>query len=148
MYPNNNRVQYPILGLLTAQQLQDALMQAITSEATAIDFYTRLLNEAPNRLQFEFIQDAHDDEVSHKNHFEWLYNQYYGMLPQYQIQPVQYPSYKEGILMALEDELRAAAFYRDVQLSVNDPIVRDYFYLPMVDEMEHATQFSTLFNQL
>ena len=148
MYQNDNGNQLPILGLLTSQQLRDALMQSIVSEATAIDFYTRLLKEAPNRLHSQFIQDALDDETSHLNNFECLYYQYFGMKPQYQIEPIQYPSYKDGILMALQDELRAAGFYRDIQLSVKDPLVRDIFYLPMVDELEHATQYSTLYNQL
>jgi rubrerythrin len=50
--------------------------------------------------------------------------------------------------MALRDELEAAEFYRDMQLSVKDQLVRDTYYLAMVDELEHATKFSTLYNQL
>ena len=50
--------------------------------------------------------------------------------------------------MALIDELEAAEFYRDIQLSVMDQLVKDVFYYAMVDELEHATQFSTLLNQL
>ena len=48
--------------------------------------------------------------------------------------------------MALEDELEAAEFYRDVQLSTNDQLIKDTFYFAMVDELEHATMFSTLYN--
>ena len=39
-------------------------------------------------------------------------------------------------------------FYRDVQLSTTDQLIRDTFYLAMVDELEHATMFSTLYNTI
>ena len=50
--------------------------------------------------------------------------------------------------MALQSELDAIDFYRNIQLSVKDQIIRDTFYLAMVDELGHAIQFSTLYNQI
>lgn len=50
--------------------------------------------------------------------------------------------------MALKDELEAGEFYRDIQLSTMDKLIRDTFYFAMVDELEHATMFSTLYNTL
>ena len=50
--------------------------------------------------------------------------------------------------MALKDELEAAEFYRDVMLSSTDQLVRDTFFMGMVDELEHATQFGVLYGTL
>lgn len=140
------QVRSPILGALTNQQLQQALNKAIVDEATAAEFYTRLLKEAPNTLHYEFIENAREEELNHLNNFEKLYYSLYGCKPTYKTDYIQYPNYKEGLLMALKSELEAADFYRDVQLSVKNPVVRDTFYYAMVDELEHATQFSTLYN--
>jgi len=148
MYRERNGLQLPLLGLFSQQQLKDAINKSVIDEATAAEFYSRLLKEAPERLHYEFIEHAREDEVNHLNHFEKLYYHYFGTKPQYKIEPVHYPNYKHGILMALKNELEAADFYRDVQLTVKDQLVRDTFYLAMVDELEHATQFSTLYSQL
>jgi rubrerythrin len=136
----------PILGTKSFKEVLQYIYDAIVSEATAAEFYARLLKEAPNKLHRNFIQHAFDDEVEHLQAFTKLYCYYTGKVPQYNITPVCYPNYKAGILMALEDELEAAEFYRDVQLSTNDQLIKDTFYFAMVDELEHATMFSTLYN--
>jgi rubrerythrin len=72
---------------------------------------------------------------------------YFGQQAQYRIMPTQFSDYKQGLQTALKGELDAVGFYRDVQLSTKEPVIRDTFYLPMVDELEHATMFSTLLNR-
>jgi rubrerythrin len=148
MYRGQNGIKLPLLGTLSNQQLKDMLGKTIIDEATAAEFYTRLLKETPDSLHYEFIQHTREDELEHLDHFEKLYYHYFGTRPQFRIEQVHYPNYKEGILMALRDELEAVEFYRDMQLSVKDPLVRDTYYLAMVDELEHATKFSTLYNQI
>ncbi|MDI6706274.1 MAG: ferritin-like domain-containing protein, partial [Bacillota bacterium] len=66
--------------------------------------------------------------------------------PQYAIDPMQYPDYKTGVLMAMKDELEAAEFYKNVILSSVDPLVRDTFFYAMGDELRHATMFSFLYH--
>lgn len=148
MNNNQKNLQLPLLGTLSKSQLHDTLLETIIDEATAADFYANLLNEAHNQLQHEFIEHAREDELKHLDYFTRLYYQYFGQKPQYKINHVPYPNYKEGILIALKDELAAGEFYRDVQLSVKDELIRDIYYMAMVDELEHATQFSTIYNQL
>ncbi len=140
--------QMPILGPHDFDRLLDNILQSIIDEATAADFYARLLEEAPDPLHERFIAHAYEDELEHLEAFEALYEHFTSMEPRYTIVPVQYDTYREGILMALEDELEAAEFYRDVLLSSTDQLVRDTFFLAMVDELEHATQFGVLFNTL
>ena len=140
--------QMPILGPYSFQEIIQFIYEAIVGEATAAEFYSRLINDAPDELHREFIQHAHDDELEHLYSFTKLYCHLTGQIPQYTIEPVIYQSYKEGILIALKDELEAGEFYRDVQLSTTDQLFRDTFYLAMVDELEHATMFSTLYNTI
>jgi rubrerythrin len=108
--------------------------------------FTRLLKEAPNKLGKEFIEHAYHDELEHKQIFSKLYCYYTDSTPACHIEPVGYPCYKEGLLAALISELETVEFYKNVQLSTTDQLIRDTFYLAMVDEQEHATMFSTLYS--
>lgn len=138
----------PILGPVSFQQIIEYIYDAIVGEATAAEFYGRLLKDAPDDLHREFINHAREDELEHLEKFTKLYLYFTGHMPYYFITPVEYSNYKEGILIALKDELEAAEFYRDVQMSTTDQLIKDTFYYAMVDELEHATQFSTLYNTL
>ncbi len=138
----------PILQTDNFNQIIEYMYSTIVSEATAAEFYSRLLLEAPDDLHKEFIEHAMEDELEHLEKFCHLYHYYTGHMPVYEITPVQFPNYKAGVLMALKDELEAGEFYRDVQMSSMDQYIRDTFYYAMVDELEHATMFSTLYNTL
>ena len=140
--------QFPILGPDLYMKLIHNTYKSIVDEATAAEFYSRLLKEAPDELHREFIEHAFKDEVEHLQAFTKLYIHLTGCKPQYIIEPVQHACYNEGILMALKDELEAAAFHRDVILSTTNQLVKDTFFLAMVDELEHSTQFGVLYNTL
>jgi len=141
-------MELPLLGELTRQQLKDTILNALIDEAGAVDFYGRLEKQAPDALHREFIGHAYEDEVKHIAFFERLYFQLFGRGPRYGFEPVEYDDYRDGILKALKGELAAAEFYRDIQLSVNDQLTRDTFYLAMTDELEHAARFSVLYGTL
>ena len=138
----------PLLNCFNVSQIVENLYNTIVDEATAIEFYSRLLVEAPNELHREFIAEARDEEMEHLEKFTMLYCHYTGYMPYYIITPVRYLNYKEGILRALKDESSAADYYRNVQLSTTDILVKDTYYYAMVDELRHATFFSTLYNTL
>lgn len=140
--------QLPILGPYSFHEIVQYIYKSIVDEATAAEFYSRLLNEAPDDLHREFIKHAYEDELEHLHAFKRLYCHFTSQIPQYTFTPIMYQDYKEGILKALKDELEAAEFYRNIQLSTTDQLIKDTFYFAMVDELEHATQFSTLYNTL
>jgi hypothetical protein len=50
MMRQQNNMQYPLLGNLTPQQLRESLIGFMKDEAQASEFYSRLVNEAPNEL--------------------------------------------------------------------------------------------------
>ena len=144
-----NNVQIPNLplkGPKSFDQILKYICKAVVEEANAADFYCRLLKEAPNKLHKQFIEHAYRDELEHLQIFSKLYCYYTDNMPEYKIDPIKCPCYKDGLLLALESEFAAIEFYRNVQLSTMDQVIIDTFYMVMVDELEHATRFSTLFS--
>ncbi|MBM7570889.1 ferritin-like domain-containing protein [Aquibacillus albus] len=138
----------PIVGDQSFTKLTDDILKSIVDEATAAHFYARLLKQAPDSLHKAFIEHAYEDELKHLQAFTKLYVHLTNHHPQYEIQQIQFSTYKDGILKALKAELEAAEFYRDVKLSSPDPLVKDTFFYAMVDELEHSTQFGVLYNSL
>ena len=138
----------PLKGPKSFDQILHYIHTAIEDEANAADFYRHLLKDAPNKLHCEFIEHAYNDELEHLQIFTKLFNYYTDCEPKYCVKQTCYPCYKEGLLMALVGELKAVEFYRNVQLSTMDQVIIDTFYLAMVDEQEHATMFSTLYNSI
>ncbi len=144
-----NNVQIPSLPLLgpkSFEQILHCIQKAVEDEATTAEFYRKLLKEAPNKLHKDFIEHAYRDELEHLQAFSKLYCYYTDETPKYHIEPICYACYKEGLLKALIGELEAVEFYRDVQLYTMDQVIIDTFFMAMVDEQEHATMFSTLYN--
>lgn len=143
----NNSPQ-PLPGNMGDTQLEEAIRKAITDEAAAAEYYSRLLEETADDLDCEFIGNARDDELEHLEKFKQLYLNLYGRDAQYKTEPKKYQSRRRSILDSLRDELAAAEFYRNIQLGTGNRLVHDTFFYAMVDEIEHAVMFSTLFNKL
>ncbi|MFS1512782.1 ferritin-like domain-containing protein [Chengkuizengella sp. SCS-71B] len=135
-------IQIPEQGL--CKQLFTAIYKAIVGEATAIDFYTRLVKLAPDQKHKADILHALEDEKKHLKNFTALYTKLTGQIPIYTVEPVQFESYKEGLEMAYRNELEAYEDYRDVYLMTQDLKVRDVFLLGYTDEIEHAIRFGFL----
>lgn len=138
----------PLKGPKFFEQILCLIKKAIESEADTADFYRHLLKEAPNKLHCEFIEHAYDDELRHLQILSKLYAYYTDCEPKYCINPICCPCYREGLLKALIDELKTVEFYRDMQLSTMDQVIRDTFFMIMIDEQNHATMFSTLYNNI
>lgn len=145
---NPAELQIPVLGSVTTAKLIEYILSSIIDEATAVNFYDELLKKAPNELHQEFILHAHEDELKHLQFFTRLYMHYTNKRPNYETTPVIYDNYEAGLLRALKDELNATEFYRDVQLHITIPEAHDIFYLAMVDEIKHASMFSTLYSTM
>ncbi|GGK28223.1 hypothetical protein GCM10010965_21350 [Caldalkalibacillus thermarum] len=127
------------------QTLLASIMNGIVGEAQAIDFYSRLIQMAPNERHRQAIQHALDDEKVHLELFSQLYTDLSGQQPQYTFNPVQFQTYQEGLYKAYEGELEAYEEYRNVYLFTMDQRVRDVFLRAFTDEIEHAIRFSFLF---
>jgi rubrerythrin len=136
----------PLKGPKPFDQIIHYIHKAIEGEAITAEFYCKLLKEAPNKLHKDFIEHAYNDELEHIQVFTKLFCYYTDISPQYHVTPICVPCYKDGLLKAMLDELETVNFYRNVQLSTTDQLIIDTFYMVMVDELEHATLFSTLYS--
>ncbi len=123
------------------------LQMAINGEVKAAEFYTRLMEIAPNEEAKMFIRLARDDELKHYRMFYQLYVSLTGQQPVVQKPVIRVTTYCEGLKTALKDELEAAELYRDMYLSTTNMRVRDIMFEAMTDEMEHATRFVYLIQQ-
>nr|WP_263323856.1 ferritin-like domain-containing protein [Neobacillus sp. Marseille-Q6967] len=126
------------------QELLSSILNGIKGEAAAIDFYTRLVKDAPDNKHREDIQHALDDEKIHLKEFTQLYKSLSGQDPKYQIKKTKYNTYEDGLRIAYGDELEAYEDYRNSFLLTQNMAVRDIFFRAMTDEIEHATRFGFL----
>jgi rubrerythrin len=125
-------------------QITKVILDAIIGEATAIDFYSRLISATPNQKHKDNINHALEDEKIHLNLFTQLYVALTGQQPIYQIKKEEFSNYNEGLRMAYEDELEAYENYRNAYLLTKDQYIRDVFFRAMTDENEHAMRFGFL----
>ncbi|MGG0239889.1 ferritin family protein [Bacillus rhizoplanae] len=132
----------------TYNQVSQAILEAIKGEAAAIDFYSRLVKEAPNARHKKDILHALEDEKVHLQQFIQLFTTLTGQQPTYQVVQTQYSSYKEGLERAYEDELEAYEDYRNAYLLTQNLAIRDVFFRAMTDEIEHAMRFGFLLSSL
>jgi len=124
-------------------QFLQNLLQAISGEAQAIDFYSRVLNIAPTASAKNDFQHALEDEKEHYQLLSWLYTSLTSQTPQVPpFIPVSFQSYTDAVDQAVQDELEAYEMYRDMYLSTNDPVARDILLRTYTDEGEHATRFT------
>ncbi len=130
------------------QKVFDAILKSIKREATAIDFYSRLLKVAPSVQAKEAVLHALEDEKIHLRDFTNLYVRMTGKQPNYQIIPVKFSTFKEGLRLAYRDELEAYEFYRDIYLMTQNITIRDVYLRGFTDEIEHATRFGFLLTGL
>lgn len=138
----------PVLSEQSIEQLIQQIYQSIVDKATTVDFYHRLVKEVTSDLHKEFIKHVYEDELVHLEAYKKLYEHLALSKPQYEINPVHYATYKEGVLIALKRELDSAKFYRNMILATTNPVVKDTFSYALIDEIEHSTQFGVLFNTL
>ncbi|MFS1515121.1 ferritin family protein [Bacillus sp. SCS-151] len=139
----NNRSDHEV----NTQQVVEALNEAVIGEATAIDFYERLLKAAPNEQHKKDLAHALEDERDHLKLFADLYTVLTGNEPKYKIDKVVFRTYREGLKLAYEDELKAYESYRNSYLLTKDLRVRDTFFRAFTDEIEHAIRFGFLLSK-
>ncbi|MCO7175791.1 ferritin-like domain-containing protein [Sporolactobacillus kofuensis] len=114
------------------------ILGSIKGEATGVDFYTRLAAAAPTPEMRNAILANRRDEEEHFRLFSGLYARLTGQQPVYQITPVQFSSFREGLKIAYRDELEDYEKYRNYYLMTQDPMLRDVFLRAFTDEIKHA----------
>mgnify|MGYP005828736121 CR=1 FL=1 len=124
----------------TSKQVVEAILTGIKGEATAIDFYSRLANLAPNQNQKMNILHVLEDEKIHWRQLTDLYINFTGKQPVYQIKQIPFHSFREGLQKAYKAELKNYEDYRNSYVLTQNSPVRDVFLRACNDETEHANR--------
>jgi mannose-6-phosphate isomerase-like protein (cupin superfamily)/rubrerythrin len=126
------------------QDVFEAILAGIKGEASDIDFYSRLVNLAPDQNHKNDILHVLEDEKVHLQQFTNLYIMLTGRQPMYQIEKVPFQTYGEGLQKAYEAELADYEEYQNGYLLTQNSPVRDVFLRASADEKEHAKRFGFL----
>ena len=122
----------------------EMLQQAISGEASAVEFYTMLLAMAPSDFARDQVAHALADEKKHLANFSAVYHRLTGLQPRPEVSVPAFDTFLAGIEYAIIDELEAYEMYRDMLLMVSDQWIRDIMFDALTDEMEHAVRFTNL----
>jgi len=138
------------------QEMLAPLLQEIQgfmqNQATAANCYAHLLQEAAQMGLGErllgYIRHAMEDEQGHYRMLADLHERLSGETYAVNAQPVTYPDLRTGLLLAMDDQYKAFEEYREIYLGQIDPEIRNLFFLLMTDELEHATKFAYVLQEL
>ncbi|WP_226677658.1 cupin domain-containing protein [Mesobacillus jeotgali] len=143
-YYVNSSAYSPRSSQNSHQQVLEALLAGIKGEASAVDFYSRLAESAPNQRHKKAIMKALEDKQVHLKQFTDLFVTLTGQTPQYQIEQVEFKSYQEGLQKAYEAEVEDYHEYRNSYLLTQYLPLGNVFFRAFADEIEHATRFGCL----
>ncbi len=122
------------------QRIADALLAGIKREASAIQFYSRLAQSAPNQShQYEILHTVQNKQVQLKQ-FTDYYIGLTGLQPEYQIEEVPFRSYGEGIQKAYRFEVDGFREYQENVHSTQLPL----FFQALNGERMNAARFKFL----
>ncbi|MBN9656366.1 ferritin-like domain-containing protein [Halobacillus sp. GSS1] len=124
------------------------LQRSIEEEWKDHDFYSRLKGDTSNRLFGDYIMHAADDELKHYRMFQYLYLQLTGKYHEFEPETISYRSFEKGVIRAQQDEFKAAQMYKEMLFMVPSPVAYHAVFTAMMDEMEHATRFGTIYGRL
>lgn len=153
MYRNHNRstlfLQTGTENKITARELKNLVFQSIVKNATRVDLYNRLLNDAPNRFTAILLENIRLNEIDLLNRFEDFYIENFGPIPAFQVNPIIYSSYKEGIEEALLSEVQSVQLARKIREAIpqSQPIYDLYRSASEID-FDHQDLLGTIYNQL
>ncbi len=126
------------------QQASDAILMGIKREATAIDFYDRLARLAPNGQHRSRILQSLETRKVNFNQFTSLYFSLTGRQPVYQVDTVNFQTYREGLRKAYEAGIEGSEVYRRNALFTTNPLIQHVFLHASAGERENAVRFGAL----
>ncbi|WP_234402384.1 cupin domain-containing protein [Oceanobacillus damuensis] len=126
------------------QQVLEAVLSAIIGKATIMDLYSRLADVAPNRQDKEEILNALENRKIHLKKFTDLYVSRTGIQPVYEIDKVNFDTYREGLQKAYDAIVEDYEKYRNSYVLTRHSPARDIFFQVCKNEVAHAERFSSL----
>lgn len=122
----------------------------LARELTARSLYGRLAGEVQNEVIRTWLEQAAGDEQKHYRLLCPVYRRLAGRPPRVEPREVTYSGVRDGLLMAIEDALKALEEYKDEfqRFQDQDPTLRHIFFELLSDEMRHAVRLSTALHLL
>jgi rubrerythrin len=111
-------------------------------------FYQELKTKTTNPVYQRYIEQAEGDK---RKHYELLQYAYYLQTGEYHTlenEKRTSSSFREGVHMALKDELKEASIYRDLLMEAPGWEVYQPLFIVMTDAPRNAVRFSCIYNAL
>ncbi|WP_175991644.1 cupin domain-containing protein [Bacillus sp. Marseille-Q1617] len=125
-------------------QVMDVLLNGIIGKASAVDFYSRLANVAPDKEHRNQLAQIAEDERAQWGRLTNLYISMTGVQPMYEIEQIPFYSYQEGLQKGYEAELESYEHYRTGTMITQDPSIYEAFFNACKGEWEHADKLRYL----
>lgn len=139
-------VREPGLGEPRDRGLAADILRAIHREERAANYFSRLMELAPNDNIRTVLDIVRDERIKHAQRFSEIYRQLTGREPQMRREEVPAPeSFARGLEFAIRDELAAADLYRDIADRAVTLTIRRGFTRAAEDELR---QSNVLMNML
>jgi rubrerythrin len=135
--------------MLTREQL----LKAIEGERDAITFYEHLKTLTGDEEHLKNIGHIMHDEKKHLEKFEELFRKKFGGRERAEPSPMEQSDrplpheFNAALRQAINDELEAYEFYRDVYMDCTNEQVKVPFYGAMTDENEHAIRLNMMYTR-
>jgi mannose-6-phosphate isomerase-like protein (cupin superfamily)/rubrerythrin len=150
-YPNSSRADnhsgYMIRNQYENKQQVENILSAINREATAIEFYSRLANVAPDQRHKKEILHTLESRKAHLSNFTQLYMNFTGRQPEYQVDKIPFQSFREGLQKANEIEVESYHEYQRSCSLTQDPNIQNVFLWVLQGEQENASRLHSLIEE-
>jgi mannose-6-phosphate isomerase-like protein (cupin superfamily) len=126
------------------QQLCETVLEGVKREASVLELYTQLAEQAPNEEHKQNIIQAIEGKKVHLTHFCNLYYNLTGTQPEYQIGNVSIDHYRDGLQRAYQLEMEGFQENQRGSALSQLPQVQNVFIWAMTGEQENAARLVTL----
>jgi mannose-6-phosphate isomerase-like protein (cupin superfamily)/rubrerythrin len=125
-------------------EVTDVLLRGIKREADLSELYRQLAHQAPDQQQSTDLFSAVERKKVQINQLSYLYAQLTGTFPVYQLDPIPFTSYLEGLRKAYEGEEQGYEDYKRGFSTIQHPLIQSVLLWILNEEQENATHFRLL----
>ncbi len=130
------------------QSVFDVLLSGIKREAEAIELYRQLVHVAPNEIHQNDILNALERKKAQLTQLNNLYIQLTGTVPVYQLNPIPFDDYRDGLQKAYVAEVEGYEEYQKGFSLIQHPMIQNVFLWALTGEQENAACLRFLSEEL
>lgn len=122
----------------------EAILERIKKEASFIELYHRLADEAPTPALRNSMIHAINYKQTLFHHLTGLYTSFTGRQPSYPLEIIPYRGYNDGLIKAYEEGMRNAEAYHSNSNKIPHPMVQHTWLHAAADELQHISLLRSL----